>query len=156
MLDINTNPKNPIISTRAFGEDAETVSFFGIEMIKALQANGIAACGKHFPGHGDTEIDSHIGLPLIKKDIQSLEKTELAPFRSAVKAGVKMIMLGHLKVPALGPIRDSRIFIREGCQISERQDGFQRHINYGCYEYGSPNPRCHCEESRKNRDDVAI
>ena len=103
VLDINTNPKNPIISTRAFGEDAETVSFFGIEMIKALQANGIAACGKHFPGHGDTEIDSHIGLPLIKKDIQSLEKTELAPFRSAVKAGVKMIMLGHLKVPALDP-----------------------------------------------------
>ncbi|MDO9289422.1 MAG: glycoside hydrolase family 3 N-terminal domain-containing protein [Thermodesulfovibrionales bacterium] len=103
VLDINTNPKNPIISTRAFGEDAETVSFFGIEMIKAFQANGIAACGKHFPGHGDTEIDSHIGLPLVKKDIQSLEKTEFAPFRGAVKAGVKMIMLAHLKVPALDP-----------------------------------------------------
>jgi len=103
VLDINTNPKNPIISTRAFGEDTETVSFFGIEMIKALQANGIAACGKHFPGHGDTEIDSHIGLPLIKKDMQSLEKTELVPFSGAVKAGVKMIMLGHLKVPALDP-----------------------------------------------------
>ncbi|MFA4827774.1 MAG: glycoside hydrolase family 3 N-terminal domain-containing protein [Thermodesulfovibrionales bacterium] len=103
VLDINTNPKNPIISTRAFGEDAETVSFFGIEMIKALQANGIAACGKHFPGHGETEIDSHIGLPLIKKDIQSLEKTELVTFSRAIKAGVKMIMLGHLKVPALDP-----------------------------------------------------
>ena len=103
VLDINTNPKNPIISTRAFGEDAETVSFFGIEMIKALQANGIAACGKHFPGHGDTEIDSHIGLPLIKKDMQLLEKTELVTFSRAIKAGVKMIMLGHLKVPALDP-----------------------------------------------------
>ena len=103
VLDINTNPKNPIISTRAFGGDAKTVSFFGIEMIKAFQANGIVACGKHFPGHGDTEIDSHIGLPLIKKDIQSLEKTELVTFSRAVKAGVKMIMLGHLKVPALDP-----------------------------------------------------
>ncbi|KAF0145172.1 MAG: beta-N-acetylhexosaminidase [Nitrospirae bacterium] len=103
VLDINTNPKNPIISTRAFGGDAKTVSFFGIEMIKAFQANGIVACGKHFPGHGDTEIDSHIGLPLIKKDIQSLEKTELVTFSRAVKAGVEMIMLGHLKVPALDP-----------------------------------------------------
>ena len=103
VLDINTNPRNPIISTRAFGEDTETVSFFGCEMIKILQANGISACGKHFPGHGDTEIDSHIGLPLIKKDLQSLKKTELVPFRNAVREGVKMIMLGHLKVPALDP-----------------------------------------------------
>jgi len=101
VLDINTNPKNPIISTRSFGEDAETVSFFGSEMIKIFQANGIAACGKHFPGHGDTEIDSHIRLPLIKKDMQSLKKTELVPFKDAIKQGVKMIMLGHLKVPAL-------------------------------------------------------
>jgi beta-glucosidase-like glycosyl hydrolase len=101
VLDINTNPKNPIISTRAFGEDAETVSFFGCEMIKILQKNGITACGKHFPGHGDTEIDSHISLPMINKELRSLEKTELVPFRNAIEAGVKMIMLGHLKVPAL-------------------------------------------------------
>jgi len=101
VLDINTNPKNPIISTRAFGEDAGTVSFFGCEMIRVLQANGIAACGKHFPGHGDTEMDSHIGLPLIKKSLHSLEEAELVPFKNAVKEGVKMIMLGHLKVTAL-------------------------------------------------------
>ncbi|MEW6674694.1 MAG: glycoside hydrolase family 3 N-terminal domain-containing protein [Nitrospirota bacterium] len=103
VLDINTNPKNPIISTRAFGEDTETVSFFGCEMIKILQANRITACGKHFPGHGDTEIDSHISTPTIKKDLQSLEKTELVPFRNAIKKGVKMIMLGHLNVPAIDP-----------------------------------------------------
>ncbi len=103
VLDINTNPKNPIISTRAFGEDAETVSFFGTEMIKAFQENGIISCGKHFPGHGDTETDSHIKLPKIKKDLKALSKTELAPFRNAVKAGVKMIMMGHLSVPALDP-----------------------------------------------------
>ncbi|MBI5187835.1 MAG: hypothetical protein HZA07_02015, partial [Nitrospirae bacterium] len=103
VLDINTNPKNPIISTRAFGEDPKTVSFFGCEMIRILQANGIVACGKHFPGHGDTEIDSHISMPTIKKDLQSLEKTELVPFRNAIKKGVKMIMLGHLNVPAIDP-----------------------------------------------------
>ena len=103
VLDINTNPKNPIISTRAFGESAESVSFFGCEMIKIFQSYGITACGKHFPGHGDTETDSHIKLPKIKKDIKTLSKTELAPFRNAVKAGVRMIMLGHLNVPALDP-----------------------------------------------------
>ncbi|MBI1810505.1 MAG: hypothetical protein HY035_03675 [Nitrospirae bacterium] len=103
VLDINTNLRNPIISTRAFGEDPESVSFFGCEMIKIFQSHGITACGKHFPGHGDTETDSHIKLPKIKKDIKALSKTELAPFRTAIKAGVKMIMLGHLNVPALDP-----------------------------------------------------
>ncbi len=103
VLDINTNPENPIISTRAFGEDPETVSFFGCEMIKILQAHGIAACGKHFPGHGDTEVDSHISLPVVKKDLPSLEKSELVPFKKAIDAGVKMIMLGHLSVPAIDP-----------------------------------------------------
>jgi len=103
VLDINTNPKNPIISTRAFGESSENVSFFGCEMIKTFQSYGITACGKHFPGHGDTETDSHIKLPKIKKDLKALSKTELAPFRNAVKAGVRMIMMGHLNAPALDP-----------------------------------------------------
>ncbi|MBI4684565.1 MAG: hypothetical protein HY755_05150 [Nitrospirae bacterium] len=103
VLDINTNPKNPIISTRAFGEDSETVSFFGCEMIKTLQSNGIVSCGKHFPGHGDTGIDSHIKLPSIRKQLKILEGTELVPFRKSIQQGVKMIMLGHLSVPALDP-----------------------------------------------------
>jgi beta-glucosidase-like glycosyl hydrolase len=101
VLDINTNPKNPIISVRAFGEDAETVSFFGCEMIRMFQSRGIAACGKHFPGHGDTGVDSHIRLPLVDKGLRSLEKYELRPFRKAIEEKVKMIMLGHLSVPAL-------------------------------------------------------
>ncbi len=103
VLDINTNPDNPIIATRAFGEDPETVSSFGCEMIRVLQENGIIACGKHFPGHGDTEIDSHIGLPVIRKDLSSLENLELVPFKRAIDAGVGMIMLGHLSVPAIDP-----------------------------------------------------
>ncbi len=101
VLDINTNPKNPIIATRAFGEDAGTVSLLGCEMIKTLQEHGIAACGKHFPGHGDTEADSHISLPVIRRGLSELKKIELTPFREAIAAGVKMIMLGHLSVPSL-------------------------------------------------------
>jgi beta-glucosidase-like glycosyl hydrolase len=103
VFDINTNPGNPIIATRAFGEDAETVSLLGCEMVRAFQAHGIAACAKHFPGHGDTEVDSHVSLPVIHRSLAALGKTELKPFRDAVSAGVKMIMLGHLKVPALDP-----------------------------------------------------
>jgi beta-glucosidase-like glycosyl hydrolase len=103
VLDVNTNPKNPIIATRSFGEDEQTVSFFACEMIKALQRRGIAACGKHFPGHGDTEIDSHIGLPSISRSLRGLQRKELKPFRNALNAGVKMIMLGHLSVPAIDP-----------------------------------------------------
>jgi beta-glucosidase-like glycosyl hydrolase len=103
VLDINTNPENPIIATRAFGEDAETVSFFGCEMIKVLQGNDIMACGKHFPGHGDTETDSHISLPSIKRGLPYLENNELKPFKRAIDTSVKMIMLGHLSVPAIDP-----------------------------------------------------
>lgn len=103
VLDINTNPDNPIIATRAFGEDPDSVSFIGCEMVGVLQRNGIIACGKHFPGHGDTEIDSHAGLPVIKKELSSLEGNELMPFRRAISAGVGMIMLGHLSVPSMDP-----------------------------------------------------
>ena len=103
VLDINTNPKNPIICTRSFGEDADTVSFFGGEMIRATQALGVAACAKHFPGHGDTSIDSHISLPVVKRGLDELQKKELVPFVRAVQCGVRMIMLGHLSVPAIDP-----------------------------------------------------
>ena len=103
VLDINTNPLNPIIATRAFGEDPDSVSFFGCEMIRVLQENRIIACGKHFPGHGDTEIDSHITLPVIHKGLSTLEHHELVPFKNAIHEGVSMIMLGHLSVPSLDP-----------------------------------------------------
>ena len=103
VLDINTNPKNPIIAARAFGAEPGIVSFLGAEMIRVLQKNGIAACGKHFPGHGDTSVDSHIQLPVLKQDMKRLRRCELKPFMAAVNAGVRMIMLGHLSVPALDP-----------------------------------------------------
>lgn len=103
VLDINTNPRNPIIAARAFGEDSATVSFFGSGMVRTLQRCGIVACGKHFPGHGDTGIDSHIGLPVIDRTLSALRRRELRPFQRAIRAGVKMMMLGHLSVPAIDP-----------------------------------------------------
>lgn len=103
VLDINTNPENPIIATRAFGEDPETVSYIGCEMIRILQENNIISCGKHFPGHGDTETDSHMQLPVIKKNLGALENLELMPFKRAIEAGVSMLMLGHLSVPSMDP-----------------------------------------------------
>lgn len=103
VLDVNTNPKNPIISTRAFSDEPGEVSALGETMIKALMENGVRPCGKHFPGHGSTAVDSHLVLPHVEKSLEELESCELRPFRRAVASGVPMIMLGHLSVPAIEP-----------------------------------------------------
>jgi beta-glucosidase-like glycosyl hydrolase len=105
VLDVNTNPKNPIICTRAFSETPSKVGFFGREFIRGIQSAGLIACGKHFPGHGDTEIDSHIDLPVMRSSIARLRKVELYPFIEAIKSRVKMIMVGHLLVESLDPER---------------------------------------------------
>lgn len=125
VLDINTNPDNPIIATRAFGEDPATVSFFGCEMIRVLQRNGIGACGKHFPGHGDTEVDSHISLPVIRKDLSSLEHNEFVPFKKAISEGVGMIMLGHLSVPAIDPCGKPASLSEKAVTYLRKEMGFK-------------------------------
>ncbi len=99
VLDVNTNSKNPIICTRSFSDDPKEVAWFGNEFIKGFHRQGVIACAKHFPGHGDTAQDSHLELPVIKAGRQRLYNIELYPFDKAIKAGVKMIMVGHLKVP---------------------------------------------------------
>lgn len=103
VLDINSNPENPIIATRSFGKDVEVVSFYGSAMIRCYKECGIMSCGKHFPGHGDTDRDSHQELPVINKTLKGLEEFELVPFKKAIDAGVDLIMLGHLSVPCLEP-----------------------------------------------------
>jgi len=103
VLDMDLNPHNPIISTRAFGRDPAIVSALSTAMIKAFRSRGIVSCGKHFPGHGDTTVDSHIGLPVLNKPLDILRGLELAPFAEAIGAGVPMIMTGHLSVPSLDP-----------------------------------------------------
>jgi beta-glucosidase-like glycosyl hydrolase/CubicO group peptidase (beta-lactamase class C family) len=101
VLDINNNPKNPIIGLRSFGDTREAVVRFGIAFTKGLQDNGVLACGKHFPGHGDTDKDSHKTLPVIPFSRSRLDSLELFPFKALSKAGIGSIMVGHLFVPEL-------------------------------------------------------
>lgn len=101
VLDVNRDPDNPIICTRAFSDKTEIVSRFGSEYIRILEESGLLSCAKHFPGHGDTSIDSHVQLPVIRKSYKDLMKTDLAPFKKAIKAGVGSIMIGHLVIPAI-------------------------------------------------------
>jgi len=101
VLDVHTNPANPVIGDRALSTRASDVARLGRAIITALQSAGIAACGKHFPGHGDTSVDSHHALPVVEHPPERLREVELVPFRAAVEAGVASIMTAHLLVPAV-------------------------------------------------------
>ncbi|MCL5288799.1 MAG: serine hydrolase [Acidobacteria bacterium] len=103
VADVNINPDNPIINTRSFGEDPQKVAEFVKEFVRGVEENGALATAKHFPGHGDTSVDSHIDLSAVKGDRARLDAVELVPFRAAIAAGVSTIMTGHLAVPALEP-----------------------------------------------------
>lgn len=100
-LDINTNPKNPIIGNRSFGENRDNVVQKGIAFIKGMERAGVLANGKHFPGHGDTEVDSHHNLPIIPFSRKRLDSLELYPFKKLIGSGLSSIMVAHLEVPAL-------------------------------------------------------
>ncbi|MCX6306481.1 MAG: serine hydrolase [Bacteroidetes bacterium] len=101
VVDINNNPKNPVINFRSFGENRDRVARKGILYMKGMQDEGIMAVAKHFPGHGDTDSDSHLTLPVISHSRQRMDSVELYPFRALIKAGVKGIMVAHLYVPCL-------------------------------------------------------
>jgi beta-glucosidase-like glycosyl hydrolase len=103
VADINTNPENPIINIRSFGESPELVGRHVDAYVRGLQDEGIVACAKHFPGHGDTERDSHLEVPVVRSDRARLESIELVPFRSAIAAGVRSIKVSHVAIPALDP-----------------------------------------------------
>jgi beta-N-acetylhexosaminidase len=103
VVDVNINPDNPIINTRSFGADPALVSRLAGAFIRGVQGNGMIATAKHFPGHGDTSVDSHTLMPTIEADLERLEKVELFPFQAAIDAGVKAVMSAHLAVPALDP-----------------------------------------------------
>jgi beta-N-acetylhexosaminidase len=99
VLDINNNPANPVIGTRSFGEEPQKVAEFGAIAIEAYLENRLSPCVKHFPGHGDTSVDSHFGLPVVNKSLQELEKFELVPFYRAIEAGVPGVMTAHICYP---------------------------------------------------------
>ncbi|MFA5012237.1 MAG: glycoside hydrolase family 3 N-terminal domain-containing protein [Ignavibacteria bacterium] len=101
VVDVNNNPLNPIINVRSFGEDPNLVSVMGDAMIRGLQDGKVIATAKHFPGHGDTDIDTHNDLPEISNDMQRMNEVELVPFVSAIKSGVKSVMVAHISFPAL-------------------------------------------------------
>jgi len=103
VVDVNINPENPIINVRSLGEDPQEVSRLANAFIRGCQDNGLIATAKHFPGHGDTDQDSHSILPTVTGDRNRLEQVELFPFRSVVKAGVRAVMTAHLHLPALDP-----------------------------------------------------
>ena len=101
VLDVHTNTRNPVIGDRALSEKADEVARLGSVIIEGLQAEGVAACGKHFPGHGDTSTDSHEELPVIEHATERLREVELVPFRAAIANGVASIMTAHVLYPAL-------------------------------------------------------
>ncbi|SFG62480.1 beta-N-acetylhexosaminidase [Sporolactobacillus nakayamae] len=101
VVDVNNNPLNPVICTRSFGEDPRIVAEMGKAFMRGLQEKGIISTLKHFPGHGDTGMDSHLDLPVIKHNIDRLEKVELVPFRRCIDAGADVIMSAHIYFPAL-------------------------------------------------------
>jgi beta-N-acetylhexosaminidase len=109
VLDVLTNPKNPVIGNRALAERPETVGELGAAIIEVLQAAGIAACGKHFPGHGDTAVDSHHDLPVVEHPPDRLRAVEFEPFRAAIRAGVASIMTAHVLIPAFDDERPATL-----------------------------------------------
>jgi len=103
VLDVNNNADNPVINVRSYGEDPETVARFGAAFIEGVQSQGVIATAKHFPGHGDTDVDSHRGLPIINVSRERLDKLELVPFRKAIEVGVGSIMVAHIGLPQIDP-----------------------------------------------------
>ena len=101
VLDVHTNPGNPVIGDRALSEQADQVACLGASIVDGFQANGLAACGKHFPGHGDTSRDSHTELPVVEHELGRLRDVELKPFREAIAHDVAIIMTAHVRYPAL-------------------------------------------------------
>jgi beta-N-acetylhexosaminidase len=124
VLDVNTCSANPVIGDRAFGDEATTVARFGVAWVRGLQQAGVLACGKHFPGHGDTSKDSHVDLPLVAQPLDRIERLELVPFRAAAAAGVAMLMTAHVVYTAVDPDRPATLS-RAACTDLRERIGFR-------------------------------
>jgi beta-N-acetylhexosaminidase len=103
VVDVNNNPQNPVINVRSYGEDPQTVAAFAAAFVEGAQGAGILACAKHFPGHGDTATDSHIGLPVVDADRRRLDQIELVPFREVIARGIGSVMSAHISLPQIEP-----------------------------------------------------
>ena len=138
VMDVNSNPDNPVIGVRSYSSDPEMVKEFGINMQKGLLEEGVMATAKHFPGHGDTAVDSHLGLPVIDKDLDQLMKEELIPFKAAIAEGVPCIMSSHILFPKIEkektPATMSKAILTE---LLRDKLGFKGLIITDCLEMGA-------------------
>ncbi len=125
VLDVLTNPTNPVIGDRALAGTAEEVGRLGAAIIRALQAEGVAACGKHFPGHGDTSVDSHLELPVVEHPPDRLRAVEFVPFRAAIQADVATMMTAHVFAPALDETRPATLSRRVVTDLLRDELGFE-------------------------------
>ena len=146
VLDVNNNPKNPVIGVRSYGDQPEAVAAFGVASAAPYAGSGILCCGKHFPGHGDTAVDSHLGLPRVEKTEEELEALELIPFRRAAEAGIPAIMISHVMFPKIEkenvPCTMSRYIVTD---LLKKKMGYDGLILTDCMEmlaiqdhYGTP------------------
>lgn len=125
VLDINSNPQNPVIGERAFGSKPDLVSRLGIQTMKGLQAKNIISVVKHFPGHGDTSVDSHLGLPRVNHDLKRLQSFELLPFVEAIKNDVDAIMIAHLLITQLDSANPATLSKTLITDLLREEMGFQ-------------------------------
>jgi beta-glucosidase len=124
VCDVNNNPANPVINVRAWGETAESAGALAAAFVRGCQSEGVLACAKHFPGHGDTSSDSHLELPVIPHSRERLEAVELPPFRAAIAADVASVMTAHLQLQALDPLKPSTLSAAVLSDLLRRDLGF--------------------------------
>ena len=125
VVDVNINPDNPVIGTRSFGEDPQRVARLSAEFVRGTHDGGVLATAKHFPGHGDTDVDSHVGLPVVTADIARMRAVELVPFRAAIAAGADLVMSSHIALPALGGDSTTPATLRRDVMTSLLRDSLR-------------------------------
>jgi len=134
VLDVNSNDANPVIGVRSYGEIPETVIRYALPMMRGLDDSGTLSCGKHFPGHGDTSVDSHLALPVVDKTMDELRSVELAPFQAAVEAGIPAIMSSHIVFPQVDPGKPATLSRKILTGLLREEMGFQGLIMTDCLE----------------------
>jgi beta-N-acetylhexosaminidase len=125
VLDVHTNPANPIIGDRALSESAQVVARLGAAVVRGLQQGGVAACGKHFPGHGDTSVDSHLDLPVVEHPPDRIRRVECVPFKEAIRAGVGFVMTAHVLVPSFDQDKPATLSPHIVQQLLREELGFE-------------------------------
>ncbi len=134
VLDVNDNPRNPVIGIRSFGDDPHRVAALGKQVVSGLLESGVIPCGKHFPGHGNTSVDSHTDLPFLPHDLNRLDETELVPFRAAIESGLPAIMTAHIAFRALDPHFPATLSENVLVGLLRRRLGFDGLILTDCME----------------------